>query len=62
MKNPENGSQNDPNMPPSFFMGPAGIYTMGAIIHMHVDGPRADNVKKYVAKVLSMENLYKEEN
>jgi hypothetical protein len=29
---------------------------------MHVDGPGAANVKKYVAKVLSMEHLYKEEN
>ena len=62
MKNPENACENDPNMAPSFFMGPAGIYTMGAIIYMHVDGPDAANVKKYVAKVLSMEHLYKEEN
>lgn len=62
MKNPDSACENDPNMSPSFFMGPAGIYTIGAIIYMHVDGPGAANVKKYVAKVLSMEHLYKEEN
>ena len=62
MKNPENACESYPNMSPSFFMGPAGIYTMGAIIYMHVDGRDGANVKKYVAKVLSMEHLYKEEN
>ncbi len=62
MRNPEHGCENDPMVSPSFFMGPAGIYTLGAIIYMHVDGRDAANVKKYVTKVLSMENLFKEEN
>jgi hypothetical protein len=61
IRNPEHGCENDPNVSPAFFMGPAGIYTLGAIIYMHVDGPDRVNVRKYISKVLAMENLYKED-
>ena len=43
-------------------MGPAGIFTMGAIIHMHIDGENQANVKIYVDKVLKVEKLFDEEN
>ena len=47
---------------PSFFMGPVGIYTMAAIVYSHIDGKDAINVKKYVQKVLSVENMFEEDN
>jgi hypothetical protein len=43
-------------------MGPAGIFTMGAIVHMHIDGEDLTNVKIFVEKVLKMEKLFDAEN
>jgi hypothetical protein len=42
-------------------MGPVGLFTMAAIIYMHVDGKDGINVKKYVEKVLSIERMYDED-
>ena len=38
---------------PSFFMGPAGVYTLGALIYSHIDDKKGSNVDKYLEKVLS---------
>lgn len=41
------------NNSPSFFMGPAGVYTLGALIYSHIDDKEGSNVDKYLEKVLS---------
>ena len=42
-------------------MGPAGVYTMGAIIYTHIDDKNATNVNKFVEKVLEMEKMFEED-
>ncbi len=43
-------------------MGAAGIYTMGAIIHMHIEGEDHAIAKIYVDKVLKMEKIFDAED
>jgi hypothetical protein len=55
--------ESDPKtIPPSFFMGPPGIYTLGALIHSYTDTLDSSNVDKYVGKVLGFANLFEAEN
>lgn len=47
---------------PSFFFGPPGLYTLGALLYSHIDDKEGSNVAKYLDKVLEFARYYEPES
>ena len=43
---------------PSFFLGPTGIFTLGALIQIEAEGVESIDAYEYLEKVLSLQKIY----
>ena len=60
----EEMKEHDPkdSQAPSFFFGPPGLYTLGALLYSHIDDKEGSNVAKYLDKVLEFARYYEPES